>query len=350
MQVKVISVMFLLQVTNLVTSPILPYDKERYEYEDKLIRGNLDLTRQYSSYLFHQKSVHEREEAHLILPQPLNYRLPHIPTKPPSFLGPSFLNLTAAPGTTVVLPCRVLNIGSASLSWLRRPQLTVLSSGNTLFSSSPRLRLLHFSDSPDWTLQIGPLVAEDNGTYECQVNTEPKQSRLVQLNVITSSNLNDAAKKGPGPALALQGDPSVARLQKTEILAPDKMKVDVGGTATLECVVTEHEVAPPYFTWYILGAPLDFSHHRGGILLQTEKKRRSSSSRLTITRMELSDSGLYTCSPAGGDNATITITVREVLSRNYFFSSKESSAQHLDTPRSWGLVGTCGLLLVGLRN
>ena len=183
--------------------------------------------------------------------QPLNYRLPHIPTKPPSFLGPSFLNLTAAPGTTVVLPCRVLNIGSASLSWLRRPQLTVLSSGNTLFSSSPRLRLLHFSDSPDWTLQIGPLVAEDNGTYECQVNTEPKQSRLVQLNVITSSNLNDAAKKGPGPALALQGDPSVARLQKTEILAPDKMKVDVGGTATLECVVTEHEVAPPYFTWSV---------------------------------------------------------------------------------------------------
>jgi len=242
----------------------------------------------------------------------------------------------------------VLNIGSASLSWLRRPQLTVLSSGSTLFSSSPRLRLIHAQDSPDWTLQIGPLVAEDNGTYECQVNTEPKQSRLVQLNVITGSNLINGANAGPGPALALQEDPKKARLQKTEILAPDNMNVDVGGTATLECVVTEHEVAPPYFTWYILGAPLDFSHHRGGILLQTENKRRSSYSRLTITRMELSDSGAYTCSPAGGDNATINITVREVQSRNYFFSSKESSAPHLHTPKSWRLAWTCGLLLIGL--
>ena len=143
----------------------------------------------------------------------------------------------------------MLNIGSASLSWLRRPQLTVLSSGNTLFSSSPRLRLLHFPDSPDWTLQIGPLVTEDEGTYECQVNTEPKQSRTVQLNVMAGSQLNGQRSNGPGPALALQGDSSIARLQKTEILAPDTMRVEEGGTATLECVVTEHEVAPPYFTW-----------------------------------------------------------------------------------------------------
>jgi hypothetical protein len=39
-----------------------------------------------------------------------------------------------------------------------------------------------------------------------------------------------------------------------------------------------------YIFRYILGAPLDFSQHRGGILLQTKKKRRSSSSRLTLTR------------------------------------------------------------------
>jgi hypothetical protein len=245
----VISVMFLLQVTNLATSPVLHFDKERYEYEDKLIRGDLDLPKKHLSYFFHQKPLHEREEGHLILPQPLNYRLPHIPTKPPLFLGPSFLNITAAPGTTVVLPCRVLNIGSASIYWLRRPQLTVLSSGNTLFSSSPRLRLLHFEGSPDWTLQIGPLIAEDGGTYECQVNTEPKQLRTVQLNVMAGSQLNEQKSKGPGPALALQGDSSMARLQKTEILAPDTMRVEEGGTATLECVVTEHEVAPPYFTW-----------------------------------------------------------------------------------------------------
>ena len=240
---QVISVMFLLEVSNLVTSPVLDYDKERYEYEDRLIRGDLDLPQKYSRYLFQHKHLHDSEEGDLILPQPLNYRLPHIPTKPPSFLGPSSLNLTGSPGSTIVLPCRVMNLGSASLSWLRRPQLTVLSSGTTLFSSSPRLRLLHYPGSPDWNLQLGPLVAEDGGTYECQVNTEPKQSRIVTLNI-------DTHGPGPGPALALQGDIGLEEKQsRTEILAPDNMKVDEGGTATLECVVTEHEVAPAYFTW-----------------------------------------------------------------------------------------------------
>jgi len=308
-----IPVLFLFQVTNLVTSPILYYDKERYQYEDKLIRGEKNIPRKYSNKQFSIVTRHKVGE--LILPQPLNYRLPHIPTKPPSFLGPSFLNITAAPGTTVVFPCRVLSIGSASLSWLRQPELTVLSSGNTLFSSSPRLRLLHSPGSPDWNLQIGPLVPEDEGTYECQANTEPKLSQKVQLNVMAGSQDQDGESKGPGPALALQGDSNLGRLQRTEILAPDTMKVYEGGTATLECVVTEHDMAPPYFTWYILGDPLDFSHHRGGILIQTEKKRRSSASRLTITRMTLSDSGAYTCSPSGAENATVHIEVNEVQNR-----------------------------------
>jgi len=267
--------------------------------------------------------------------QPLNYRLPHIPTKPPSFLGPSSLNLTGSPGSTIVLPCRVMNLGSASLSWLRRPQLTVLSSGTTLFSSSPRLRLLHYPGSPDWNLQLGPLVPGDEGTYECQANTEPKQSRIVTLSIATHG-------PSPGPALALQGDYSVQKQQRTEILAPDNMKVDEGGTATLECVVTEHEVAPPYFTWYILGTPLDFSKHRGGILLQTEKKTRSSSSRLTMTRMELSDSGAYTCSPAGGDNATIHITVRQVQNKGFLFTGQDNSATH----QGWGTILLITLLVI----
>jgi len=330
--------MFLFQVTNLVTSPILYYDKERYEHEDKLIRGEMNIPRKYSDKHFSQS----QNVGDLILPQPLNYRLPHIPTKPPSFLGPSLLNLTAAPGTTVVLPCRVLYIGSASLSWIKQPQLTVLSSGNTLFSSSPRLRLLHSPGSPDWNLQIGPLVSEDEGSYECQANTEPKLSRKVQLSVKAGSQGKAGESKGPGPALALQGVSSMGRLQRTEILAPDTMRVFEGGTATLECVVTEHEVAPPNFTWYILGEPLDFSHHRGGILLQTEKKKRSSASRLTITRMTLSDSGAYTCCPAGAKNATVHIEVKEVQNRNSFFSPEESTASTLALDGFWIMVLSFG--------
>ena len=82
---------------------------------------------------------------------------------------------------SLLQPAQVTDLGSASLSWVRlagpslaSSHLTVLSSGTTLFSSSPRLSLLHSPDSPDWTLQIGPLLARDQGTYECQANTEPK--------------------------------------------------------------------------------------------------------------------------------------------------------------------------------
>ena len=61
---------------------------------------------------------------------------------------------------------------------------------------------------------------------------------------------------------------------------------------------------------YFLGAPLDFSHHRGGILLQIEKKRRSSSSKLSLSRLAVSDSGLYTCSPVWEKNATVRVMVQ----------------------------------------
>ena len=112
------------------------------------------------------------------------FRFQVMPTRPPKFLGPATLNLTAMVGATVVLPCRVTHLGSASLSWVRlsgsNPEashLTVLSSGTTLFSSSPRLALLHHEGSPDWTLQITGVILRDGGMYECQVGYDNKVKR-----------------------------------------------------------------------------------------------------------------------------------------------------------------------------
>ena len=111
-----------------------------------------------------------------------------MPTRPPKFLGPPTLNLTAVVGATVVLPCRVTHLGPASLSWVRlsgpspaASHLTVLSSGTILFSSSPRLALLHHEGSPDWTLQITGVVLRDGGMYECQVSSEPRPDQQETL-------------------------------------------------------------------------------------------------------------------------------------------------------------------------
>lgn len=215
-------------------APLRHYDEARYRYEDELIRGDTFRPR-------------PRDQELEVRVQPLNYRLPAIPTQPPLLAGPAALQLVAEVGGAVVLPCRVANLGAASVSWLRGwPQLTVLSSGPHMFSSSRRLSLLHAEDSPDYNLQISPVRRGDAGQYQCQLNTRPAQSATVEL-----------VTRAPGPPSLV---PALAQLQadtsapgggrgRTEILAPAVVKMTEGGTVTLECVVTEHAAAPQQFVW-----------------------------------------------------------------------------------------------------
>jgi hypothetical protein len=163
--------------------------------------------------------------------------------------------------------------------------------------------------------------------YECQVNTEPKMSRVVNLAVVESTGT-----LGPGPALALKGEQLVSerRRQQTSILAPRVLAPQPGDTITLECVVTEHQTQPPYFTWYMAGKPLDFSVHRGGLKLEEEFRGRSSASRLTVTHLTLSDSGDFTCSPSGAANATVTVKVavkKTITKRNLKYLARRSLVQ-----------------------
>ena len=147
------------------SAPVLYYDSARYQYEDSLIRGDMDRYR--------DNDHRHRDVEDLIRVQPLNYRLPSVPTVPPTFSSAPVTNLTVMLDTTVVLGCRVANIGSTvSVSWLRAPQLTVLSSGPYIFSSSRRLSLLHDGDSPDYNLQISRVRKSDAGQYLCQINTQ----------------------------------------------------------------------------------------------------------------------------------------------------------------------------------
>ena len=199
----------------------LHYDQERYQYEDRLI---------------------SEDGAQLeVRALPLNYRLPQLPSSPPTFLSPEETNMTAVVGSTVVLACRVTSLGTSSVSWLRLPQLTVLSSGSQVFSSSPRVSVIHSEESPDYNLQISSVTGSDSGQYHCQLNTRPARSVLVNLMV------------RPGqhrlvPALALRAHTANTRT-RTEILAPDLVTDTEGGTVTLECVVTEHDNPPTRFTW-----------------------------------------------------------------------------------------------------
>ena len=208
-----------------LTAAILYYDEKRYQYEDSLIRADL---------------------GQVVRVLPLNYRLPDLPTSAPAIQSPGESNVTAVVGSTVVLGCRINNIGSSSVTWLRLPQLTVLSSGGSVFSSSPRVSLVHSLGSPDYNLQISQVERSDEGQYQCQLNTRTPTSRLVNL-VITEPHHNNLRSL---PALALRSNrKSVTSNTRTEILAPDHLTDTEGGTVTLECVVTEHHNPPTKFTW-----------------------------------------------------------------------------------------------------
>ena len=239
---RIISTILILHCASNVASkystPILFYDEERFRYEDSLIRGSSDHRQAEPRYIRHNDPM--------IKVQPLNFRLPSIPFRPPRFASPPTLVVTAVTGATVVLPCRVTNLGPASVSWLRsRPHLTVLSSGPFMFSSSRRLSLLHDDGSPDYNLQISEVTHGDGGEYRCQLNTRPTQSVLVTL--VTREPSEDIV-----PALALQAGLTKSReasRSRTEILAPDLVKMTEAGTVTLECVVTEHDSPPSQFVW-----------------------------------------------------------------------------------------------------
>ena len=227
-------------VASKYSAPILFYDEDRFRYEDSLIRGTSDLREAQP------RDLRDDDHDPMIRVQPLNFRLPSLLFRPPSFATPPDLVMAAVTGSTVVLPCRVKNLGPASVSWLRgRPHLTVLTSGSFMFSTSQRLSLLHDEGSPDFNLQISEVTHEDAGEYRCQLNTRPTQSVLVTL--VTREPSDDLV-----PALALRADLARSRevtRARTEILAPDLVKMTEAGTVTLECVVTEHDSPPSHFVW-----------------------------------------------------------------------------------------------------
>jgi len=55
------------------------------------------------------------------------------------------------------------------VSWVRRRDWHILSSGVLTYINDGRFRVFHSEKSDDWDLRISPVSKVDNGTYECQV-------------------------------------------------------------------------------------------------------------------------------------------------------------------------------------
>ncbi|XP_076676234.1 junctional adhesion molecule B isoform X1 [Andrena cerasifolii] len=193
----------------------------------------------------------------------------HRGTKRTYFYKDTAQKVTAVVGQSVVLLCRVKNLGNRTqVSWIRKRDLHILTSMSVTYTSDARFTIVGDPKNDDWNLRIDFVQPRDAGIYECQVNTEPKIYRAVTLKVLDV---------------------------QAQITGHGEVYVKRGSTISLTCIVDAQDIPPSNVTWYHAGVMIDFDGPRGGVSLETEKGKNGTTSKLLITRALLNDSGNYTC-------------------------------------------------------
>jgi len=182
---------------------------------------------------------------------------------------------------TVILECRVRNLGNRAVSWIRQSDLHILTVGETSYTNSLKFFPTHPPGSDEWNLRITNPGLADSGTYECQINTEPKRSRLYHLDVVIS---------------------------KAKIHGDRDVFVQEGSDINLTCTALSTPEQPERVTWRHNNLDLHRSI-RGGIAIVTEKRRRTSV--LLMYRAVSTDTGNYSCEPSNAESDTVQVHVLE---------------------------------------
>ncbi|XP_076259523.1 transmembrane and immunoglobulin domain-containing protein 1-like [Rhynchophorus ferrugineus] len=218
----------------------------------------------------------------------LSETLPGKPQKPHfDDVGPR--NVTAVVGQSAILSCRVKHPGDRTVSWMRKRDLHILTSGIHTYTGDGRFSVRHPEHSDDWDLHIEYVQKRDAGVYECQVNTEPKISLPVMLYIDESSKKHKDAQ--------------------ASIAGPTEIYVKKGSTISLTCTVNVHSIPPSSVLWYHGHSIVDFDSPRGGISLETEKTEIGTTSKLLVTKALLTDTGNYTCMPSNASPASAFVHV-----------------------------------------
>ncbi|EFX87810.1 hypothetical protein DAPPUDRAFT_192128 [Daphnia pulex] len=140
------------------------------------------------------------------------------------FFEPEFAtNISVLAGQTVLLQCRVMDLGDRVVSWVRQSDLAILASGGVSHTSDNRITASADETLTDWELQIAEAQTKDSGLYECQVNTEPKINWPVTVHV-------EVALDSPRGGISLETERTVTGMSSKLLLT--RATVQDGGNYT----------------------------------------------------------------------------------------------------------------------
>ncbi|XP_050548970.1 lachesin-like isoform X2 [Daktulosphaira vitifoliae] len=217
-------------------------------------------------------------------------------------------NVFASAGQNVMLPCRVRHLNDKVVSWIRMRDLHILTSGSFLFTNDGRFGIHHpLKDSAIWNLEIKDVSQKDMGSYECQVNTEPKIKFLVNLTVFESDvMIGDMGED------STTGNGKFEENNKNQ--EPSERRMTPGGSVSFTCVLNHFNQTRPSIQWNHNNESISIHGHKSSISIETERSLNNFISRLTLANVSKYDSGKYTC--ISGHQTSITFILHVILPEN----------------------------------
>ncbi|XP_063701036.1 hemicentin-2-like [Culicoides brevitarsis] len=211
-------------------------------------------------------------------------------------------NATVQLGGTAFLVCKVAGIDRNQITWIRRRDWHILSSGDQMYTNDERFGILHTPGTNTWTLQIKFVQRRDHGMYECQVATSTGAiSHFVNLQVV---------------------------VPEAFILGSGELHVDMGSTINLVCIIEKSPTPPQYVFWQRNDRMINYDETRSDISIETTPGPRTQS-RLVIREPQTTDSGNYTCSASNTEPASIYVFVSKGDNMAAISRRKTSSASRI---------------------
>ncbi|CAH1647036.1 unnamed protein product [Spodoptera littoralis] len=120
--------------------------------------------------------------------------------------GPTFVgqesNVTVVLGRDATLTCKVENLQSYKVAWLRVDTQTILTIGHHVITKNHRVAVSRRDQS--WSLTLRDVRPADGGYYMCQINTEPMITQTHHLHVSVPPDIVDSDSSGE--VLVWEGD------------------------------------------------------------------------------------------------------------------------------------------------